>query len=31
MTIEGARDVAAGLRAAIIKAEEIEAWSRQQD
>jgi hypothetical protein len=31
MTIERAPDLTADLRAAIIKAEEIEAWSRQHD
>jgi hypothetical protein len=31
MTIQHARDLATDLRAAIIKAEEIEAWSRQHD
>jgi hypothetical protein len=31
MPIERARDLVAGLGAAIIKAEEIEAWSRQHD
>jgi hypothetical protein len=31
MSIERARNLAADLRAAIIKADEIEAWSRQHD
>jgi hypothetical protein len=31
MTVERARELAADLRAAIIQAEEIEAWSRQHE